>query len=69
VYLPYEKADNADNVDEFLFQLSITNNITTPFTDCHIIVGGHFNTHFARLSSLHTNMLTATEGTTLFMAA
>jgi len=48
VYLPYEKANK--NTDEFLFQISVIDSIIDQFSDCHIIVGGDFNTDFSRLS-------------------
>ena len=38
VYLPYEKG--SDNVDEFLYQLSVVESVTSQFPDCHVIVGG-----------------------------
>jgi len=46
VYLPYEKGN--DNVDEYLYQLSFIGNVITQFTDCHIVIGGDFNTDFTR---------------------
>jgi len=48
VYLPYEKAN--ENTDEFLFQMSVIDSIISQFPDCHVIVGGDFNTDFSRQS-------------------
>ena len=44
VYLPYEKGN--DNVDKYLYQLFVIDNVITQFTDCHIIIGGDFNTDY-----------------------
>jgi len=48
VYLPYEKAK--ENVDESLFQISVIDSLLSQFPDCHVIVGGDFNTDFSRQS-------------------
>ena len=42
VYLPYEKG--SDNVDEFLYQLSVVESVMSQFPDCHVIIGGGIST-------------------------
>jgi len=48
VYLPYEKAK--ENIEECQFQISVIDSLVSQFPDCHIIVGGDFNTDFSRQS-------------------
>ena len=53
IYLSHENHDA--NVDEFIFQLTIVNNIIQLHQDCEIVLRGDFNVDFKRNWS-HTNL-------------
>jgi len=46
--MPYEKANQ--NVEEFSFQVSVIDSVIKQYPNCHVIVGGDFNTDFSRQS-------------------
>ena len=54
VYMPYE--DNDSNTDEYIYLLSLIEDVMLSNADSHFIVGGDFNVDFNR-SRLHTNVL------------
>jgi len=46
VYMPYEDGD--ERSDEFVYVLSLIENIIGNNSDCHVILGGDFNVDFNR---------------------
>ena len=56
VYMPFEVGD--DKTDEFVFVLTLVENLIEGNGDCHIILGGDFNVDFTR-DRTHTALLTS----------
>jgi len=56
VYMPFEDGD--DKTDEFVFVLTLVENLIESNGDCHIILGGDFNVDFTR-DRTHTALLTS----------
>jgi exonuclease III len=56
VYMPYE--DDEINSDEFVYVLSVVEEIIGNNSDCHVVVGGDFNVDFNRNWS-HTELLSS----------
>lgn len=56
VYMPYE--DDSLSSDDFMYQLSLIENLLGEHNDSHFIVAGDFNVDFSRARS-HTNLLSS----------
>ena len=54
VYMPYEDSDR--NIDDYMYLLSLIEDVITSNADSHFIVGGDFNVGFQR-TGLHTALL------------